>query len=310
MKITKLSLTVVAISMLATASVEAATRVFLLGGQSNMAGIGAWAGTPPQAGYSADVPCPFPYSEPQTAVQFWNYGPAVQPNPTWNINVPDVGDGWVDLEPGYGHQPGEFGPEVSFGYHLHELFPNDDIYLVKEGLTSQDLAVRWNPNGGEIYDIFKNRVDAAMANLTAAGKSPMISGMIWMQGESDAMNHDWAVAYADNLADLITSVRSDFNVPDMPFVVGRITDYFAWGTTADNMLVRNAQMTVPGQVGHASWIDTDDLQWAYGGHYGTQGQIDLGIRFADAIATTTPEPATLALVCTGLLGLAGKRRLF
>jgi len=264
-----------------------------------MAGVGAWPGTPPEA------PCPSPYDAPQTAVQFWNFGPGVQPDPTWDLNFPGVGTGWVDLEPGYGHQPGEFGPEVSFGYRLHELFPNDEIYLVKEGVSGTNLAGDWNPHTGGIYNIFKNRVNAAVANLTAAGKSPVISGMIWMQGESDTRTHNSAAAYSDNLTDLITSVRSDFSTPDMPFVVGRITDYYEWGTTADNTLVRNAQMTVPGLVGNASWIDTDDLQWAYGGHYGTQGQIDLGIRFADAIVAI-PEPATMSLLAIG--GILALRR--
>ena len=140
-------------------------------------------------------------------------------------------------------------------------------------------------------------------NLTAAGKSPTIAGMIWMQGEIDAMNHAYAAAYAANLTNFITTVRSDFNTPNMPFVVGRITNY-AWGTTADNTLVRNAEMTVPGQVGNAAWINTDDLEWAYDGHYGTQGQIDLGIRFANQLASL-PEPSTLILAGTGLLALAG-----
>ena len=239
-------------------------------------------------------------------MQFWNYGPAVQPDPRWGINYPGVGTGWINLASGYGNTPAEFGPEVSFGYRLHQLYPNDQLYLVKEGITSQPLATTWNPNGWQrnIYSIFKSRVNAAMANLTAAGQWPTIAGMIWMQGESDAMNHDYATAYATNLTNLISTVRSDFNTPNMPFVVGRINNY-AWGTTADNALVRNAQVTVPGQVGNAAWINTDDLEWAYDGHYGTQGQIDLGIRFADQLAILAPEPSTLILVAIGLAALAG-----
>jgi hypothetical protein len=63
-------------------------------------------------------------------------------------------------------------------------------------------------------------------------------------------------------------------------------------------------MNVPGAVGNASWFDTDDLQWAYPGHYGTQGQIDLGIRFANAVASV-PEPSSLILISLGMLALAG-----
>ena len=40
---------------------------------------------------------------------------------------------------------------------------------------------------------------------------------------------------------------------------------------------------------------------AFGGHFGTQGQIQLGLRFADALIT--PEPSTLILVATGLIAL-------
>ena len=53
--------------------------------------------------------------------------------------------------------------------------------------------------------------------------------MIWMQGESDANNSAYAAAYEANLTNLITAVRSDFSTPDMPFVVGRITDLSIYG---------------------------------------------------------------------------------
>ncbi|NLX22530.1 MAG: sialate O-acetylesterase [Phycisphaerae bacterium] len=288
-------------------TVQAETKVFLMGGQSNMAGLGGYAG---QYGGPLDQPCPVPYDLPQMAVQFWNYGPDPQPHPAYGINLPGVGTGWANLAPGYGHTPSMFGPEVAFGYRLHQLFPDDEIYLVKEGVTSQSLAVNWNPNGtappndggpGGIYNMFKARVNAALADLEARGKSPVIAGMVWMQGESDAMNHDWAVAYGENLTTLIDKVRSDFDTPNMPFVAGRITNHDEWGTPADNALVRNALMTVPPQLGFGSWVDTDDLPWATAGHYGTKGQIELGIRFADAIATM-PEPSVLMLLVSGCFG--------
>ena len=255
----------------------AETKVFLLGGQSNMAGRG---------GYDSAVPAPYNVAQPD--VRFWNYGPDPQPHPTWGINYPGVGTDWVDLENGYGHLINEFGPELSFGYALKNIFPDDDIYLIKEGITSQDLAVHWNSDGtGDIYNIFKSRVDAAMLNLTNAGLSPTIAGMIWMQGESDAMNPAYAPQYETNLTNLIQNVRTDFNTPDMPFVMGRILGL--WGTPADNALVRGAQESVAAADPNVSWINTDDLQTAYEGHYGTQGQIDLGIRFANAF---DPSPVT------------------
>jgi hypothetical protein len=62
-------------------------------------------------------------------------------------------------------------------------------------------------------------------------------------------------------------------------------------------------MGIGTQVSNASCINTDDLPW---GHYGTQGQIDLGIRFAnESPGPPAPEPSTLATLAMGLVCLLG-----
>jgi len=62
--------------------------------------------------------------------------------------------------------------ELSFGYRLHELYPSDEIYLVKLGITATSLAGDWNPAYGSVYNLFRSRVNAAMNNLTQLGKNP------------------------------------------------------------------------------------------------------------------------------------------
>jgi hypothetical protein len=286
----------------------AATKVFLLGGQSNMAGVGGYAGYIPLGTYpwttypygqGADDPCPAPYNTPQSAVKFWNYN---TDSIVDHVHNPGTGTGWMNLQNGYGYRNDQFGPELSFGYRLHQLYPDDEIYLVKYGITSTSLAGNWNPDGsGTSYNNFKARVTAALQNLTADGKIPTIAGMIWMQGEDDSTVHANALAYQQNLQNFITHVRNDFiNAQNLKFVTGRIT-YMTqvWAPISDINAVRSAQQNVPSLVGNASWINTDDLEWAYYGHYGTQGQIDLGNRFANEF-TPVPEPSTLVLAGTGL----------
>ena len=266
---------------LSTAPAVAATKVFLLGGQSNMDGRALVSTI-----YS-------PYGQQQPDVKIWDY---------WNRN----GGGWQDLRPGYTTDYGfgnRYGPEVSFGYALNGLFPGDDIYLVKYANGGTTQAVGWNPNGSGVeYNMFKSAAFAALQNLTSAGKSPEIAGMIWMQGESDALD-GYASAYEDNLRNFISEVRDDFGVPDMPFALGRIITY--WGSEADNATVRDAQVAVAEDTDHVAWIDTDDLSWdgAYDGHYGTEGQIILGQRFAGKIVQL-PEPSTLLLLAIGMAGLS------
>jgi hypothetical protein len=261
---------------------DAATKVFLLGGQSNMAGYGTVADLSE------------PYDAPLSSVKFWKA----------------ASSGWIPLQGGLGSWGGLFGPELTFGHEIHEMFPDDDIYLVKYAVGGSNLAVDWKPDGsGPCYKSFKSTVTAAMQNLSSAHHSPTLAGMIWMQGEGDASDHTYAAGYAANLNTFITKVRSDFSTPDMPFVVGRIMSYpqYPFGTQTDNATVRTAQAMVPGQVGHASWIDTDNLDvWpigsAYQGHFDTRGQIDLGIRFANAL-TPLPEPGAMVLLATSLIGL-------
>jgi hypothetical protein len=263
---------------LLVAPARATTKVFLLAGQSNMVGAGgAGEGDPP-------IPAPYNVAQPDVQISWMN-------------------GGWAALQQGFSYEYNSFGPEVSFGYRLHNtLFPADSIYLVKYAVGGTHLATEyseWNPNGGTLYNGLKTAVNNAMQNLTAAGKAPQIAGMIWMQGESDANNATYAAEYATNLTNFIVSIRHDLNVPNMPFVVGRITTHYDTSPPSGAAIVRAAEMTVPGQVGHASWIDTDDLEQnpAQPWHYGTQGQIDLGIRFANAIAAI-PEPSTLTMAGT------------
>jgi hypothetical protein len=272
---------------LAAATVFGETKVFFLAGQSNMAGLGGYNGYPIGSPWTdppydhADAPCPAPYDKPQTDVKFWNYGATAGED---HVNVVKAGDAWVDLRPGFGHRDDGFGPEVSFGHELKKLYPNDEIYLIKSSTGGTDLAVDWNPNPetmGPQYKLFKSRADAALANLAAAGKKPVIVGMIWMQGENDSTNPAFAKAYEANLKNFIAKVRGDYKAPNMKFVIGRIS-YMSklWSTTEIIDMVRAAQQKVAEDDGNAAWFDTDDLKWSYYGHYGTQGQIDLGLRFA------------------------------
>jgi hypothetical protein len=282
---------VMSISILTVATLSAETKVFLLAGQSNMAGLGGYTGYPIGAPWTdppydhADAPCPAPYDKPQTDVKFWNYGAKAGED---HANVLKEGDDWVDLRPGFGHRDDGFGPEVSFGYQLKKMYPNDEIYLIKSSTGGTNLAADWNPNPdamGPQYKLFKSRADAALANLAAAGKKPVIAGMIWMQGEDDSTNPVYAKAYEENLKNFIKQVRSDFKAPEMRFVIGRISYMSKLWTSIENIdTVRGAQQKVAETDGNAAWFDTDDLKWSYYGHYGTQGQIDLGLRFAKELA--------------------------
>jgi hypothetical protein len=293
----------IALSLVAPAS--AATKIFLMGGQSNMAGVGGYAGylAPNTYPWSmppydhADAPCPSPYNQPLDSVKFWNY--TTDTVGADLVHNPGTGNGWISLQNGYGYRTDQFGPELGFGARLRELYPDDEIYIVKLGITSTSLGGNWNPNGsGATYNLFKQRVNAAIGNLVGQGKTPQIAGMVWMQGEEDSTISSYAPNYTTNIANFVSTVRNTYSAYDaqnMKFVAGRIT-YMTqlWASRSQIDLVRDAQGSIASHVAKASCVNTDDLEWGYYGHYGTQGQIDLGNRFANQFATTPQSLLAIA----------------
>jgi hypothetical protein len=265
--------------VVAAVPARAEIKVFLMAGQSNMVG----------AGYTYQLKAPYNATQPD--VKIWNYTGS-----------------WISLSPSYegtidSDRDGRFGPEVTFGYTINNLFPNDDIYLVKYAVNGTTLSYDWDPNRTDgLYNTLKTRVTAALGNLTSTGHTYTIAGMLWMQGETDAKDYSAANAYQANLEEFITKVRTDFSASDMKFVIGRISP--PWATYTGK--VRAAQEAVAAKMTNVSWFNTDDLpimsatQPNY--HYSSAGQVELGIRFANQFAV--PEPSMFVLIGTGLVVLA------
>jgi hypothetical protein len=250
---------------------HAINRVFLLGGQSNMVGQGINAELLP------------PYSEVQNDVNYWS-------------------GAWGSLSPGFGNHSHEFGSEVAFGRAIKDTLPDDAIYLVKYSVNGTALYNDWKPATGAQYIGFMNTVNAALTALGNAGINYEISGMLWMQGESDALEGE-AASYETNLVNFISDMRTQLNTPAMPFIIARVRAYYGGGGTPPTQadIVRGAQVTVAESTPYVSWFDTDAYQMVNAGHYGTQGQIDLGNHFATANLAYIPSVFKISMAGTDLV---------
>lgn len=243
---------------------HAINRVFLLGGQSNMVGTGLNSELPP------------PYDSEQEDVNFWK-------------------DAWKPLAPGHGDELNQFGPEVAFGRAIKDGLQGDTVYLVKYGSNGKSLYHDFKPHTGNNYIEMMRTFREALKNLDDSGIEYEISGMLWMQGESDAYESQ-AEAYKSNLVNFIKAMRTEFDVPEMPFIIARVLDYYG-GTEPPKIgeqtdptqasIVRATQVNVAEKMNHVCWFDTDGFEVVdpetNPGHYGTQGQLDLGRSFASAI---------------------------
>ncbi len=204
------------VGMLEPTAVQKNYQVYFLGGQSNMDGLGQVEDLP------ADLQSPFE--------QVWIY----HGNPAPDDGEIDGRGIWSQLRPGHGfgfsadgvqnNYSNLFGVELSFAQSLVELQPSINIALIKysRAATSIDSGASggfgcWEPdysgaNGVNQFDHFLNTVNRAMATNDidgdGFGERLVPSGIVWMQGESDAAyTREIALQYHSNLTNLMAGIR-------------------------------------------------------------------------------------------------------
>lgn len=248
--------------------------VFLLAGQSNAVGRGAVSEvTDPSILQDADV--------------MLYHSPGIfsgNPSRTWNL---------LRL-PGQG---ATFGPEIGFGNRMVELYPNRRIAIIKHAVDGTSLANDWHPgrndadsgNFGPQFQTFINTVVSGRHALTVQGHTPVIRGMLWVQGERDARSY--GLEYAQNLSHLIRRVREQLDTPDMAFVHAQVLPLALSGWDFRDE-VRQAQLDVdmdsgsPYATDGARMVSTEGVRLNSDNlHYSAAGELELGRRFADAIGS-------------------------
>ena len=251
--------------------------VFLLGGQSNMAGRGA----------VSELPDPSVLSNESVIL----YHSA-------SMNSGQPANQWTTLRPA-SNTAGYFGPEIGFGNRMAELYPDRRIALIKHAVGGTNIAEDWNPGAhpgdtshfGPQFATFVQTVNSGIASLISQGYVPVIRGMLWQQGERDARFESFGPPYGRNLSHFIRRVRAQFNAPNMPFIYGQVLPVALAGYTYRDD-VRQGQMDVDENSSHVSatdgarFVPADDLPMNSDNlHVGAAGQIELGIRFAQATNT-------------------------
>jgi hypothetical protein len=165
------------------------------------------------------------------------------------------------------------GPGLSFGIAMAGATPDHKIGLLPcaVGGTSinkwtegaYDSATRTHP-----YDDMVIRVREAM-------KYGTVKGVIWLQGESDAK--DRSAVYLGKLKALIEKIRLLVNDPKLPFVAGEL------GTYQPEYALINAELAkLPAEVpftrvaGSAGFVDKGD-----GVHFDSPSADAYGVSFAE-----------------------------
>jgi hypothetical protein len=271
-------------------------KVFYLGGQSNMEGFGYVKGLPANL------------NKINKNVFIYQGNPTVDNDETGGLGK------WDLLQPGHGtgfssdgktnKLSDRFGVELSLAQKLQELYPNQKIAFIKyarNGSSIDSIGTSgfgaWEPDfrGGKginQYDYFLKTVNNAMAikDINGDGIEDVLipSGIIWMQGESDADKTE-AIAYQyySNLKRLTDLMRATFRNNDLPIVIGKISDS---GDIEGGKVWRFGELVQYSQEKfaltdpYATIVrSTKSYKYTDRYHYDNDGYIDLGKQFANAI---------------------------
>ncbi|GAA0152352.1 esterase [Lithospermum erythrorhizon] len=243
-------------------SISQINSVFILAGQSNMAGRGGVVHETTWDGY---VP------------------PQCQSNPSiFRLNAELT---WVEAaEPLHkdidSNKTCGVGPGMAFANSVVSRDPNIGVIgLVPCAVGGTNIS-EWR-RGSHLYNQLMRRSNAAL------GSGGRIRALLWYQGESDTLNHQDAKLYKKRLTRLFNHLRSDLQLPSLPLIMVAL----ASGEGPFVEVVRQAQLG--NDLPYVKLVDakgmaleTDQL------HLTTVSQVQLGHMLADAfLQRELPLPA-------------------
>ena len=230
---------------------KAKLHLFLLVGQSNMAGRGD---------VEASDKEPIPNVIALNAVGQWV--PAIDPV---HWDKPSAGVGLAR----------------SFAVEYLKRHPGVTVGLIPAAQGGSPIST-WAP-GQYWADTHSHPYDDAVARARHALERGTLKGILWHQGESDR-GADLAPQYGAALTQLIARLRKDLKAAQVPVVIGQLGQFAGAGPWDEpTRLVDRAQREVAASVPFAAFVSSDGLtSKADNLHFDARSQREFGKRYAAA----------------------------
>lgn len=200
--------------------------------------------------------------------------------------------GWTDLQP----VNNVVGPELSFARKVSQNI-EAPIAIIKCAAGGTHLGGDWNPDepqGFEMYPLALELVRSSCAELDRRNIPYRIEGFMWHQGENDMFNAEFMANYGKNLENFLARWRRDLGTPDLKFYIGELCTKTIWGMDLRPRMfaISKGQKAVAKSDPLAEYVPTSHIGVEIGGgvglhyHYGTLGQLQHGVNYADAYLRT------------------------
>lgn len=175
------------------------------------------------------------------------------------------------------------------GLSMQRLSPAYGFAKEMAGQTNRPVGLVVNARGGSSIDSWlKGSEDGyyeeALSRVRIALKrGGVLKAVLWHQGEADCADPE---SYKLKLISLVKNIRADLDIPNLPVVVGQISQW-NWtkrleGTVPFNKMISEISSFIP----YSDCVSSEGLDCykdETDPHFGTEGQLMLGKRYAEKV---------------------------
>jgi hypothetical protein len=166
------------------------------------------------------------------------------------------------------------GPGLAFAKAVADADPDVTVGLISLAVGGTPIA-KW-VKGGEYYN-------GILHAAAVARQHGVVKGILWHQGEHDAIFNHTAVAYGDNLKGLINDLRMDLNDVELPFLIGGFGEALSSNRNHSYSETVSNRLKYVGTTFHrCAYVRAFDLPFTGDHiHFTTESQRILGGRYAE-----------------------------
>lgn len=142
----------------------------------------------------------------------------------------------------------------------------------------------WAP-GGYHSSTKTHPFDDCLVRMKKALPDGTLKGILWHQGESDS-KPELSASYEKKLHQLITRFRAEFSSPNVPFVVGQLGQFAEKPWNEDRKTVDRAHRQLPTTIDQTAFVPSDGLKHKGDKtHFDSASYRELGRRYFKAYQT-------------------------
>lgn len=168
----------------------------------------------------------------------------------------------------------------SFAFVLADANPDVTIGLIPCAAGGSPIAT-WSP-GARWSQTKSHPYDDAVRRVKRAQQDGVLKGILWHQGESDS-KPELAPVYEEKLHELIARFRRAFSAPKVPFILGQLGRFEDRPWTESRKQVNRVHQTLPEKVPHTAFVSSEGLTHKGDGvHFDSASLREFGKRYARA----------------------------